>query len=287
MSETRLIQTISGLRASLAQARATTGARVALVPTMGNLHEGHLSLVEEAKQQAGFVVASIFVNPLQFVPGDDYQEYPRTLDADFERLAELGVDIAYAPSVEQMYPQGQSATRVLVKEISQELCGAYRPGHFTGVTTVVNMLLNQVQPQVAVFGQKDYQQLVLIRRMVSDLHLPVEIVGVRTVRADDGLALSSRNQYLSAAERGKAVQLYASLQAAGARLRAGERDFAQIEEQAVAHLRANGFEPDYFAVRTPQLHLPDGDTQEYMLLVAAHLGRARLIDNLRIEVDLR
>jgi len=284
MSKTKIINTVSGLRDAVAQARLTSKARVGFVPTMGNLHAGHLALVQTAKQQSDFVVTSIFVNPLQFMPGDDFEEYPRSLDADCARLSEHGVDVVFAPSVEEMYPQGESLTRVQVLEISKDLCGEFRPGHFAGMTTVVNMLLNLVQPDVAVFGQKDYQQLALIRRMVADLHVPVKIVGVPIVRDEDGLALSSRNQYLSADERSRAPQLYVAVKAAAKALQAGERDFAAIEAQVLAHIGEYGFTPDYFAIRTPDLHLPDSSTQEFMLLVAAHLGKARLIDNLLVTV---
>lgn len=284
MSE--LIKTVARLRTALAQARAAGSARVALVPTMGNLHAGHLSLVRNARKNSDFVVVSIFVNPLQFVPGDDYESYPRTLEQDFEVLATNHADIVYAPSVGQMYPQGESLTRVMVQGISQQLCGEYRPGHFTGVTTVVSMLFNQVQPDVAVFGEKDCQQLVLIKRMVADLHMPIDILGVPTARAPDGLALSSRNQYLSVGQRAHAPQLYASLQAAAMRLRAGDLNFAGMQEQGVACLQEAGFKPDYFALRTPELQVPDANTRQFVVLAAAWLGKARLIDNLWVDLDL-
>ncbi len=286
MSKLQLIKTVAGLRDALAQVRTNAKPRVALVPTMGNLHEGHLSLIRAAKQHSDFVVASIFVNPLQFTPGSDYDTYPRTLEQDYAALAEHGVDVLFAPRVAHMYPNGHAAARVSVEEIAQQLCGEHRPGHFAGVTTVVSMFLHLVQPEVAVFGEKDYQQLALIRRMVSDLHFPVEIIGVPTARAEDGLALSSRNQYLSAEERERAPQLYASLRAAGKRLQDGYCDFAQIESEGLAYLKKHGFKLDYFAVRTPDLHAPESDSredaQEYLILVAAHLGKARLIDNLRV-----
>lgn len=282
----QLIKTVAQLRAALAKARAAGNGRVALVPTMGNLHEGHLSLVRHARENSDFVVVSIFVNPLQFVPGDDYESYPRTLEQDFDVLAANQVDIVYAPNVEDMYPQGQSLTRVLVEGISQQLCGEYRPGHFTGVTTVVSMLLNQVRPDVAVFGEKDYQQLTLIKRMVADLHTPVDILGVPTARAADGLALSSRNQYLNEAQRACAPQLYASLQAAAARLREGNLDYDAIEKDAIARLQEAGFKPDYFALCTPELQAPEANARQFVVLVAAWLGKARLIDNLRIDLNL-
>lgn len=286
MPATQLIQTVAELCEALNQARDQVRAQrqpqIALVPTMGNLHDGHISLVRAAKMQSDLVVTSIFVNPLQFTPGGDYDQYPRTLDADFARLAKNNVDIVFTPSVDEMYPQGQSNTRVTVQGFEQDLCGALRPGHFEGVTTVVNMLLNLVQPQLAFFGQKDYQQMALIKRMVSDLHLPVEIVGVPIVRAEDGLALSSRNQYLSTQQRETAPKLYAIVQAAAASLQAGNRDYVQIESQGMTQLREQGFEADYFAVRTPDLYVPHSDTAEFMVFASAHLGNARLIDNLRV-----
>lgn len=281
-----LVKTLAELRAVLGHGRTGSSQRVALVPTMGNLHEGHLSLVRAARERCDTVVASIFVNPLQFVPGEDYENYPRTLEQDFQVLEANQADIVYAPSVREMYPHGESATRVSVKEISQQLCGEYRPGHFTGVTTVVSMLLHQVQPDVAVFGEKDYQQLVLIKRMVADLHVPVKIVGVPTARAADGLALSSRNQYLSEEQRGHAPSLYASLQAAERRLRAGERNFDRIQAEGIASLQGAAFKPEYFALRTPELQVPTPDTRQFVVLAAAWLGKARLIDNLRIDLDL-
>ena len=287
MPKTQLIKTVAELREALNQARAARNPRVGFVPTMGNLHDGHLTLVREARANADFVVASIFINPLQFTPGSDYDQYPRSLDADFDHLVAQGADIVFAPSVAQMYPNGHAAARVTVDELAAQLCGEFRPGHFAGVTTVVSMFFNLVQPDVAVFGEKDFQQLALIRRMVSDLHFPLEIIGVPTVRAEDGLALSSRNQYLSADERARAPQLYAGLQAAAQRLHEGDRDFAQIEDNGVKQLRAQGFTPDYFAVRTPMLESPDANTGELVVLVAATLGKARLIDNLRVTTKLR
>lgn len=274
----RIVTDIAGLRA----ARGALPGRVALVPTMGNLHEGHLSLVETACERADSVAVSVFVNPLQFGPEEDYGQYPRTLDEDAEALSEKGVDLVFAPRREQMYPRGKPVTRVAVTGLSEILCGEFRPGHFEGVTTVVAMLLNLVRPDCAVFGEKDYQQLVLIRRMARDLHLDVEIVGAPTVREPDGLAMSSRNQYLSAAEREAAPALYRALCEAGDRLRSGEREYAAIEAAGRQRLEAAGFEPDYFAVRTPELARPGPDSREFRVLAAGRLGRARLIDNLAV-----
>lgn len=274
----RMVADIAELRA----VRAGLPGRVALVPTMGNLHAGHLSLVEAARERADSVAVSIFVNPLQFGPGEDYARYPRTLDEDAAVLSEAGVDLVFAPRSEQMYPRGESATRIAVAGISEELCGEFRPGHFEGVTTVVAMLLNLVNPDLAMFGEKDYQQLILIRRMAADLHWPAEIVGVPTVREADGLAMSSRNQYLSADEREAAPALYAALCEAGEVLRAGGRDYDAIEAAGRRRMQEAGFEPEYFAVRGPELIRPAPDADEFRVLAAGRLGRARLIDNLGI-----
>ena len=268
--------------AALREARTRLPGRVALVPTMGNLHAGHFSLVRAARERADSVVVSIFVNPLQFGPGEDYADYPRTLEADAAALGEEGVDLVFAPDRRRMYPYGDSATRVTVGEGAEILGGEFRPGHFEGVTTVVAMLLNLVRPDIAVFGEKDYQQLVLIRRMAADLHFPTEIAGAPTVREADGLAMSSRNQYLSAAERAAAPELYAALREAADRLRAGERDYAAIEAAGLARLSAAGFRPDYFTVLSPDLHCPDAAAGEWRVLAAGRLGRARLIDNLAV-----
>lgn len=273
-----IVHAVAALRA----ARREMPGSVALVPTMGNLHQGHLSLVRAARERADAVVVSVFVNPLQFGPGEDYAAYPRTLDADAEVLAAEGVDLVFAPERGQMYPRGDSATRVIVNEKSEILCGASRPGHFEGVTTVVAMLLNLVAPDYAFFGEKDYQQLVLIRRMVADLHMPVEIVGVPTVREADGLAMSSRNQYLSDAERRAAPSLHAALEAIGDRLRAGERDYGALEAFGRERLRAAGFDPDYVAVLGPELTMPDEHARNWRILGAGKLGRARLIDNIAV-----
>jgi len=259
------------------------GERIALVPTMGNLHAGHLDLVRRAREQADRTVASIFVNPLQFGPKEDFAAYPRTLEADQQQLDSAGTDLLFAPAVEEVYPGGQTLqTRVEVPGISDILCGASRPGHFTGVATVVCKLFNMVQPDLAVFGEKDFQQLMVIRRMTIDLSLPVEILGAPTVREPDGLAMSSRNGYLSAEERKIAPRLQQTLQAAAAALQRGE-EVAAAELRATADLTATGFQPDYFSVRrAADLEAPGPDDRELVILAAAYLGRARLIDNLRI-----
>lgn len=272
---------IAELRAQLAAWRAA-GQRIALVPTMGNLHRGHLRLVEQAQMQADRVVASIFVNPLQFGPNEDFERYPRTLAADQASLQDAGVDLLFAPSVAEMYPHGrETLSSVHVPGVSEDLDGAHRPGHFDGVATVVSILFNIVQPDVALFGEKDYQQLAVIRQMVRDLHLPIEIVGVPTQRDADGLALSSRNQYLSPEERTRAPALHAALQAVAAALDEGRRDFESISEEQCKVLANKGFDVQYLAIRRPDLGLPDATTQRFVVLVAAKLGRTRLIDNIQ------
>lgn len=262
------------------------GLRVGLVPTMGNLHTGHLELVERAADYADRVVTSVFVNPLQFGPGEDFAAYPRTLEADARLVADAGVDLLYAPRVEVMYPSPASEqTRVEVPGLSDILCGASRPGHFSGVATVVLKLFNQVQPDVAIFGEKDFQQLMVIRRMVVDLDSPVEILGVPTVRAADGLALSSRNRYLSAGQRAIAPALYSTLRVVADAVRAGRRDYATLEEEGVERLQAAGFIPDYVSIRRAEdLERPGSDDRELVILAAALLGGARLIDNIRLAL---
>jgi pantoate--beta-alanine ligase len=283
-----IVHSIAELRAQVT-AWKRAGERVAFVPTMGNLHRGHLQLVARARELAPRTVASIFVNPLQFGPNEDYAGYPRTLDEDSHQLSVAGLDLLFAPSVAEMYPRPLATmTQVTVPELPAVLCGASRLGHFDGVTTVVSKLFNMVQPDLAVFGEKDWQQLVIIRRMAADLDLPVDIVGVPTVREADGLALSSRNGYLSAEQRAIAPTLYATLQAAAQRLRAGERDYAALETQAQTDLAAAGFQPDYFEIRRPDdLCRPGGAETELRIFAAARLGRARLIDNLPVHLDPR
>jgi pantoate--beta-alanine ligase len=279
------VATRTALRSAVNRWR-TAEERVALVPTMGNLHAGHLRLVEQAAQLADRVVVSIFVNPLQFGEDEDFATYPRTLEADSRQLAEQGADLLFAPTVEEMYPgAAESLTRVEVTGLSDALCGAFRPGHFVGVATVVAKLFNLVMPDVAVFGEKDYQQLTVIQRMTSDLFLPVHVVGVATVREPDGLAMSSRNAYLAPEERAQAPELYRALCQAAERLQQGERDRQAIEAEGVARLTAAGFRPDYFALRrAADLAVPDPAETELVVLGAARLGRTRLIDNVRISL---
>lgn len=279
----RIITTIAELRAQVREWRAR-GERVGLVPTMGNLHAGHLRLVEALAARAERRVVSIFVNPTQFGAGEDFDSYPRTLEADCERLAPLGVDVVFAPSVAEVYPDGpELRTRVDVPALAGELCGRARPGHFAGVATVVTKLFNIVQPDVAAFGKKDYQQLQVIRTVVRDLNIPIAIVGVETEREPSGLAMSSRNGYLSADERERAGLIYRSLQAAAEALRAG-RPVAEVERAGRAQLDGAGFATDYFEVRRQLDLAPAGsEDAELVILVAARLGPARLIDNLELN----
>lgn len=280
----QVLTTLDTLRSQV-KAWHSAGQQVALVPTMGNLHDGHIDLVTRARAQADRVVVSVFVNPLQFGKNEDYDRYPRTLEADAGRLRTAGADVLFTPSVTEVYPQGLEAqTRIEVPALSDILCGVFRPGHFSGVATVVNMLFNMVRPDMALFGEKDYQQLSVIRQMVRDLHLPVAIIGVPTVRDDNGLALSSRNQYLSTDERAHAGILYKTLQATAALLESGRRDFRILQEQGLASLREAGFRPDYFQIMTPELAPPPPAGQDFVILVAAWLGKARLLDNLRVHL---
>lgn len=279
----KVVATVEQLRDQVRRWRAT-GMSVALVPTMGNLHAGHLELVRLARQLADRCLVTIFVNPLQFGEGEDLASYPRTLETDREKLLSAETDMLFTPSVEEVYPNGQRAqTRVEVPELSDLLCGASRSGHFVGVATVVCKLFNMAQPDLAVFGEKDYQQLLVIRRMVADLALPVKIVGMATAREPDGLARSSRNSYLSKAEREIAPRLYQTLQNTAQAIAAGENDLDSLEASAQAMLRAAGFRPDYYSVRrVADLMPPEGGDQELVVLAAAWLGRPRLIDNLAV-----
>jgi pantoate--beta-alanine ligase len=261
------------------------GERVAFVPTMGNLHDGHLELVRRGRALAPRVVVSIFVNPLQFGPGEDLASYPRTLARDVELLATAGADLLFAPSADAMYPRPvPEQTRVEVPGLSDILCGASRPGHFVGVATVVCKLFNMVRPDLALFGEKDFQQLTVIRRMVDDLCIPVEVVGVPTVREPDGLAMSSRNGYLTAEERERAPALYRALQAVAQAVEADGSDLAALERAAAARIDAAGLRTDYVSVRRARdLALPGDADEDLVVLAAAYLGRARLIDNLRVR----
>jgi pantoate--beta-alanine ligase len=262
------------------------GDHIALVPTMGNLHRGHLSLVELARRHAERVVVSIFVNPTQFGEDEDFEKYPRTLERDQRHLDRINTDLLFVPDIATMYPFGiDNATSVTVPIITQDLCGSFRPGHFDAVTSVVSRLFSLVRPDVAVFGQKDYQQLIVIRRLVQDLNLPIDIVSGQTVREDDGLAMSSRNQYLSKEERAIAPRLYELLGEICSDLESGKRNFKELEKNAVAKLETLGFDPDYVSIRRAEnLAAPNRDTDELVVLAAARLGETRLIDNLPVHV---
>ena len=276
---------IAELRALLSEWRRA-GERIAFVPTMGSLHAGHLSLVEAARTRADRVVVSIYVNPLQFAAGEDFDAYPRVLQGDAAKLAPLGVDAIFAPTDQELYPRGRDGlTEVRVPGLSGELCGSFRAGHFEGVTTVVALLFNIVQPDVAVFGRKDYQQLAIIRRMAADLHFSVEIVGMPTLREASGLAMSSRNAYLSDDDRDRAAVIYASLCQTAQGLREGRRDFAKLRNAALDQLRGAGLIPQYFEIRGEDLAPADAATQHFVILVAAHLSGTRLIDNLELDLS--
>lgn len=260
---------------------------VALVPTMGNLHAGHMSLVELAKAGADRVIVSVFVNPTQFGPSEDFDSYPRTLAADSEMLAHAGVDAIFAPGVDEVYPFGEDRSiRIELPELADMLCGAQRPGHFSGVAGVVLRLLNMVQPERAVFGEKDYQQLLVLKRLVADCHLPVVVEAAPIVRETDGLAMSSRNQYLSPEERALAPQLYAAISACAEAIRNGDGRIQALEEEASQRLDAAGFRPDYVEIRSADdLSRPLADefgSRQLRILAAAWLGRARLIDNIAV-----
>ena len=265
--------------------RLHTAGAVAFVPTMGNLHAGHLALVRNAREHGDCVVVSVFVNPLQFGPSEDFQNYPRTLEADCTQLKQAGVDVVFAPSVAEMYPTPQQV-EIVPPPIASELCGAFRPGHFHGVATVVAKLFNIVQPAVAVFGKKDFQQLFVIRAMARELNFPVQVVGAETLRAEDGLALSSRNGYLSAQDRQEAPRLYRALSTMADQLKSGAHDYAQLAGTARQTLESNGWRVDYVSVRdAATLMPPTGATNQLVILGAAWLGATRLIDNIEVSLD--
>lgn len=280
------VKTVRELRAAVARARSE-GKRIGFVPTMGNLHSGHAALVTKATQRVDFVVASIFVNPLQFGANEDLDKYPRTLAADQEKLLQAGCKLLFAPTVEEMYPDGMAGqTRVSVPQLSEGLCGASRPGHFEGVATVVSKLFNMVQPDLAVFGQKDFQQLAVIRALVHDLNMPIQIIGEPTVRAADGLALSSRNGFLDEAQRATAPVLYRSLSQIAEAIRHGERNFEGLLTEHHQQIASAGFRPDYLEIRQARtLKAATADDRDLVILVAAFLGTTRLIDNLHLNLD--
>ncbi len=279
-----IVTTVAAVREHV-RAWHREGLRVAFVPTMGNLHQGHVSLIEAARRHGDRFVASIFVNPMQFGPNEDFAHYPRTPSQDERMLSDAGCDLMFMPDVAEVFPNGsEKATRVEVPVLSRILCGEFRPGHFEGVTTIVAKLFHIVEPDVAVFGEKDFQQLAVIRRMVADLCIPVRIVGAPTLRDPDGVAMSSRNQYLSDAERRIAPRIYEILRGVAQRLDAGDSEFASMERSGVQALEAAGFKPDYFAIRQAQdLSAPRTDSRHLVVLTAARLGKARLIDNIQVQ----
>ncbi|MEO8063221.1 MAG: pantoate--beta-alanine ligase [Pseudomonadota bacterium] len=276
------VSTVAAVREQVARFHAAR-ERVVFVPTMGNLHAGHVSLIEAARKLGQRFVASIFVNPMQFGPNEDFAHYPRTPTNDAQMLEQAGCDLMFSPEVGEIYPNGADrSTRIEVPGISNILCGEFRPGHFEGVATIVAKLFHIVDPDVAIFGEKDFQQLTVIRRMVADLCLRVEIVGAPTVREADGLAMSSRNQYLDAGQRALAPAIYRQLQQTVVALEAGVRDYARIEGAGRATLDGAGFRTDYFSVRDAKsLNPAQPDTKQFVVLTASRLGKARLIDNIQ------
>ncbi len=279
------VSSITTLRVQVASWRQE-GFRIGFVPTMGNLHSGHIRLVDHARSLCDRVVVSIFVNPLQFGAGEDLDAYPRTIDEDTARLTSAGAALLFLPEVSDIYPGPQDEqTRVEVPGLSDILCGNSRPGHFVGVSTVVCKMFNMVQPDIALFGMKDYQQLMVIRRMVVDLAIPVEIEGVATVREDDGLAMSSRNSYLTPQQRLQAPTLYGVINRIAERIRGGDRDYLKLQDRANNALTDSGFTPDYFSIRRADNLQQAGQLDHSLvILAAAYLGKARLIDNMQVDV---
>ena len=282
------MQSITEIRSLRSQIKAwrQAGLSVALVPTMGNLHRGHFSLVEKAKNLADKVVVSIFVNPMQFGANEDLDNYPRTLNEDKQGLAELGTDIVFTPSVETIYPNGLGAQSFVdVPDISLGYCGGSRPGHFRGVATVVTKLFNLVQPDYACFGEKDFQQLQVIKTMARDLSIPVEVIGVPTMREVSGLAMSSRNGYLSDEQKATATVLFKALNTCAEQLKSGEKDFAELEAAAKVSLEQAGLKPDYFEIaQRDTLKTATIEDTQFVILAAAYFGGVRLIDNIQVEI---
>ena len=280
-----IVTTVAELRGRIAVWRSS-GLRIALVPTMGNLHNGHLSLVDCAQRVADRVVVSLFVNPKQFSEGEDFSVYPSTFEEDRCKLEQNQVELLFHPRVSEIYPEGICrGTYVEVPGLSGILCGASRPGHFRGVATVVNILFNTVQPNIAIFGEKDFQQLLVIRRMVQELSMNIEILGAAVVREQDGLAMSSRNAYLTAAERKIAPALFETLMMTREQLLAGARDYPLVEQTGHERLLAAGLQPEYFTVRrATDLDRPHANDLDLVVLGAVHLGKARLIDNVRVDL---
>ncbi|WP_293745625.1 pantoate--beta-alanine ligase [uncultured Paraglaciecola sp.] len=281
----QLISEISELR-EIRRTWQSSAKVIAFVPTMGNLHQGHLNLVREAKKQADIVVVSIFVNPMQFGPDEDLEAYPRTLQSDKRLLEELGVDVLFMPTANDIYARGlEQQTFVEVPGLSYMICGASRPGHFRGVATIVCKLFNMVQPNLAFFGEKDFQQLQVIKAMVTDLSMNLKVFGVATTREEDGLAMSSRNQYLKDSERKLAPTLYQKMHALAGEIKAGRRDFSKLTQDYKLQLSELGFNPDYLEIRNIEnLLQPGHEDQHLVLLAAAFLGKTRLIDNLQMRL---
>lgn len=277
----KIESTIQGLSESLNAAR-TSQKIIGLVPTMGNLHQGHLNLVREARKKCDIVVVSIFVNPIQFGPNEDYDSYPRTLEQDSALLEEVGCDFIFAPTVEQMYGNQPRLTNISVSDITDDLCGLQRSGHFDGVAVVVTKLFNIVRPEIAFFGEKDFQQLTVIRQFVRDLNMPIEIIGVPIARAEDGLALSSRNGYLSEENRKTAPIIHQSLKNAEQNLQQGQK-LVDVLNQIKTTLTEAGFVVDYVEARTPELQKIEEFNQNTVLFIAAKIGATRLIDNLQVQ----
>jgi len=282
----QIVHTLKDLRESL-KAERKNGATVGLVPTMGNLHEGHLRLVDRAKETNDFVVATIFVNPLQFGENEDFDSYPRTLDKDSTLLEARGCDLVFAPNVAEVYPDGlKGESNVHVPDLTRHHCGASREKHFDGVATIVSKLFNMVQPDQAIFGEKDFQQLMVIRKLVKDLCFPIEIVSVETCREEDGLAKSSRNGYLDPEERKRAKYLNLVLQETKQQLIDGGRDFSSIRQEAISSLTEYGFKLDYFNIASVTTLLPaKDDDHDIVILAAAFMGSTRLIDNIRVSLN--
>lgn len=282
------MQSITEIKSLRSQIKAwrQAGLSVALVPTMGNLHRGHFSLVEKAKTIADKVVVSIFVNPMQFGANEDLDSYPRTLNEDKQGLAELNTDIVFTPSVDTIYPNGLGEQSFVdVPGVSMGYCGGTRPGHFKGVATVVTKLFNLVQPDYACFGEKDFQQLQVIKTMVRDLSIPVEIIGVPTMREVSGLAMSSRNGYLSAEQKATATALFKTLSSCAKELKAGNTDYTALQQSAKLSLEQAGLKPDYFEIaQRDTLKAATLDDTQFVILAAAFLGNVRLIDNLQVEI---
>ena len=279
------VNSIADLRMLVKEAKLS-GRKVGFVPTMGNLHEGHLSLIDKARQESDLVVSSIFVNPMQFGENEDLDAYPRTLEADSMHLRARGCDVLFAPPVHEIYPNGlEQETRVDVPSLGDYHCGASREGHFVGVATVVTKLFNMVQPDIAVFGQKDFQQLAIIRKMVRDLGMPVTVMGLPTSREESGLARSSRNGYLSAKEKETASHLYKLLTHCAGELKSGNKDFSKICHDAQKSLVDKGFKPDYFNIANPDTLEPSKEEDSsFVILAAAYLGSTRLIDNISVNL---